>query len=164
MKLTRRAMADQSRLSQDYLDWVSPPVISSSPVRDPTQTMNWYNYVSCFFAPAFLANIVPPFHGISGDRFPTPFAKPPGRGLSSQTVNVVWALRCQFSDGRIVRCSQAADRSAQSSFLLTVRTLCHLCRPCGGGSSPDFVIRFDVLPGSSSWPDSSLAESRLIRT
>jgi hypothetical protein len=54
--------------------------------------MNWYNYLACFFAGAFLANVVPHFvHGISGDRFPTPFAKPPGRGLSSPTVNVVWA-------------------------------------------------------------------------
>ena len=54
--------------------------------------MNWYNYVACFFAGAFLANVVPHFvHGISGDRFPTPFAKPPGRGLSSPTVNVAWA-------------------------------------------------------------------------
>ena len=41
----------------------------------------------------FLANVVPHFvHGISGDRFPTPFARPPGKGLSSPTVNVVWAL------------------------------------------------------------------------
>jgi len=31
-------------------------------------------------------------HGISGDPFPTPFAHPPGKGLSSPTVNVVWAL------------------------------------------------------------------------
>src|SRR5580692_11480335 len=55
--------------------------------------MNWYNYVACFFAGAFLANVVPHFvHGISGDRFPTPFAQPPGKGLSSPTVNVVWAL------------------------------------------------------------------------
>ncbi len=55
--------------------------------------MNWYHYVACFFAGIFLANVVPHFvHGISGDRFPTPFAKPPGRGLSSPTVNVVWAL------------------------------------------------------------------------
>ena len=54
--------------------------------------MNWYNYIACFFAGAFLANVVPHFfHGISGDRFPTPFAKPPGRGLSSPTTNVVWA-------------------------------------------------------------------------
>ena len=55
--------------------------------------MNWYDYIACFFAGAFLANAVPHFvHGISGDRFPTPFASPPGKGLSSLTVNVVWAL------------------------------------------------------------------------
>ena len=54
--------------------------------------MNWYDYLACFFAGAFCANVVPHFfHGISGDRFPTPFAKPPGRGLSSPTVNVAWA-------------------------------------------------------------------------
>ncbi|MGC8493367.1 MAG: hypothetical protein ACP5SH_16690 [Syntrophobacteraceae bacterium] len=40
-----------------------------------------------------LANVVPHFvYGISGDRFPTPFASPPGKGLSSPTVNVAWAL------------------------------------------------------------------------
>jgi hypothetical protein len=55
--------------------------------------VNWYDYIACFFAGAFLANTVPHFvHGISGDRFPTPFAHPPGKGLSSPTVNVFWAL------------------------------------------------------------------------
>ncbi|HTC75983.1 MAG TPA: hypothetical protein VK684_10425 [Edaphobacter sp.] len=55
--------------------------------------MNWYNDVACFFAGMFLANVVPHFvHGISGDPFPTPFAHPPGKGLSSPTVNVLWAL------------------------------------------------------------------------
>ena len=55
--------------------------------------MNWYHYIACFFAGMFLANVVPHFvQGISGDPFPTPFAKPPGKGLSSPTVNVVWAL------------------------------------------------------------------------
>ena len=55
--------------------------------------MTWYDYVACFFAGVFLANAVPHFvHGISGDRFPTPFARPPGKGLSSPTVNVLWAL------------------------------------------------------------------------
>lgn len=54
--------------------------------------MAWYNYLAAFFSGAFLANVVPHFiHGISGDRFPTPFAHPPGRGLSSPTVNVAWA-------------------------------------------------------------------------
>jgi hypothetical protein len=58
-----------------------------------TITMPWYDYIACFFAGMFLANAVPHFvHGISGDRFPTPFAHPPGKGLSSPTVNVLWAL------------------------------------------------------------------------
>jgi len=55
--------------------------------------MNWYDYIACFFAGMFFANVVPHFaHGISGDRFPTPFAHPPGKGLSSPAVNVLWAL------------------------------------------------------------------------
>ena len=55
--------------------------------------MHWYEYVAAFVAGAAFANVVPHFvHGVSGDPFPTPFAKPPGRGLSSPTVNVVWAL------------------------------------------------------------------------
>src|SRR6201984_1620710 len=55
--------------------------------------MTFLDYIFCFFAGAILANVVPHFvHGISGDRFPTPFARPPGKGLSSPTTNVVWAL------------------------------------------------------------------------
>lgn len=55
--------------------------------------MKWYQYIACFFAGAFLANVVPHFvHGISGDSFPSPFATPPGKGLSSPTVNVIWGL------------------------------------------------------------------------
>ena len=55
--------------------------------------MPWYSWIACFFAGTFLANAVPHFvHGVSGDAFPTPFAKPPGKGLSSPTINVLWAL------------------------------------------------------------------------
>jgi len=55
--------------------------------------MPWYNYIACFFAGMFLANFVPHFvKGVCGDPFPTPFSKPPGKGLSSPTVNVLWAL------------------------------------------------------------------------
>jgi hypothetical protein len=36
---------------------------------------------------------VPHFvNGISGNGFPTPFASPPGKGLSSPLTNVLWAL------------------------------------------------------------------------
>jgi hypothetical protein len=55
--------------------------------------MEWYQYLASFFSGVFLANVVPHFvAGVSGDKFPTPFAKPPGQGLSSPTTNVVWAL------------------------------------------------------------------------
>ena len=55
--------------------------------------MNWYNYIACLFAGIFLSNAVPHFiHGISGNKFPTPFAKPPGKGLSSPMTNILWAF------------------------------------------------------------------------
>lgn len=55
--------------------------------------MIWYNYIACFLSGIFFANAVPHFvHGISGNRFPTPFAHPPGKGLSSAPVNVLWSL------------------------------------------------------------------------
>ena len=55
--------------------------------------MKWYHFVACFCAGLFIANTVPHFvHGVSGDSFPSPFSNPPGKGLSSPTVNVLWAL------------------------------------------------------------------------
>jgi hypothetical protein len=55
--------------------------------------MKWYHYIACFLAGVFLVNAAPHFiHGIDGDAFPTPFADPPGKGLSSPLVNVLWAL------------------------------------------------------------------------
>jgi hypothetical protein len=55
--------------------------------------MTWWAYLASFFAGLFLANVVPHFvQGISGNRFPTPFAHPHGIGLSSPTVNVAWSL------------------------------------------------------------------------
>jgi len=49
--------------------------------------------VAYFFGGAFAANFVPHLvAGVSGRPFPTPFAKPPFRGLSSPSVNVLWAL------------------------------------------------------------------------
>ena len=55
--------------------------------------MKWYHYIACFAAGLFLTNVVPHFvHGISGDSFPTPFANPPGKGLSSPLINILWSL------------------------------------------------------------------------
>jgi hypothetical protein len=50
-------------------------------------------WVALFFGGVFLANFFPHFiAGMSGRPFHSPFAKPPFRGLSSPTVNVLYAL------------------------------------------------------------------------
>ena len=51
------------------------------------------NLLLLFLVGVLSANGIPHFiHGISGRKFPTPFAKPPGRGLSSSVLNVIWGL------------------------------------------------------------------------
>jgi hypothetical protein len=53
--------------------------------------MQWLDLLSYFFGGAFLANAAPHFvAGVMGEPFQTPFATPPGQGLSSSTVNVLW--------------------------------------------------------------------------
>ncbi len=55
--------------------------------------MRWYVHVAYFFGGAFLANAVPHFvNGVSGNAFQSPFAHPPGEGLSSALVNVLWGF------------------------------------------------------------------------
>jgi hypothetical protein len=55
--------------------------------------MQWLDLLSYFFGGAFLANAVPHFvAGSMGEPFQTPFATPPGQGLSSSTVNVLWGF------------------------------------------------------------------------
>jgi len=55
--------------------------------------MLWVHFPAYFFAGAFFANFVPHFvSGVLGRSFPTPFASPPFRGLSSSRVNVLYGL------------------------------------------------------------------------
>ena len=64
--------------------------------------------ISYVLGGAFLANATPHFvSGMMGRPFQTPFATPPGEGLSSSTVNVLWgflnlvvgyALICRVGD------------------------------------------------------------------
>jgi|AGTN01.1.fsa_nt_gi hypothetical protein len=52
----------------------------------------WYHYLLAFLAGVFLINMLPHYiMGITGKEFPTPFADPPGVGLSSPKLNVLWA-------------------------------------------------------------------------
>jgi len=66
--------------------------------------MEWLSFVSYLFGGAFLANAVPHFvSGVMGKPFQSPFAKPPGQGLSSSTVNVLWGF-CNIVVGYVLVC------------------------------------------------------------
>ena len=55
--------------------------------------MLFLHATSYFFGGAFLINAVPHLiSGVLGRPFQSPFAKPPGEGLSSATVNVLWGF------------------------------------------------------------------------
>jgi len=55
--------------------------------------MEWRYNSTAYFSGFILTNAIPLFvHGISFDKFPTPFAIPMSKGLSSPKLNVLWAL------------------------------------------------------------------------
>ena len=55
--------------------------------------MRWYHYLAYFWGGAFLTNAIPHFvSGVTGHPFQSPFAHPPGEGLSPALVNVVWGF------------------------------------------------------------------------
>ncbi|MFJ2989628.1 hypothetical protein ACIPF8_17315 [Collimonas sp. NPDC087041] len=55
--------------------------------------MAWAHCVSYLFGGAFLVNAIPHFvSGVMGRAFQSPFANPPGEGLSSSSVNVLWGF------------------------------------------------------------------------
>jgi len=55
--------------------------------------MNWLHDLAYLLGGAFLANAVPHFvSGVMGRPFQSPFARPPGQGLSSSSVNVLWGF------------------------------------------------------------------------
>jgi hypothetical protein len=70
--------------------------------------MSGLHLASYFLGGVFLANAVPHLvSGVTGRAFQSPFAQPPGQGLSSSTVNVLWgafnivvgyALLCRVGD------------------------------------------------------------------
>ena len=80
--------------------------------------MSWVHLVSYLFGGAFLINAVPHLvSGVSGRPFQTPFANPPGQGLSSSTLNALWGflnlvvgylLVCQVGDFDLKNLADAA--------------------------------------------------------
>jgi hypothetical protein len=55
--------------------------------------MPWLCLLSYFLGGAFTGNAIPHLVcGLTGRAFQSPFAKPPGKGLSSSKVNVLWGV------------------------------------------------------------------------
>src|SRR5580698_8047647 len=87
--------------------------------------MKWYNYIAAFFAGTFLANVVPHFvNGVSGNAFPTPFASPPGKGLSSPLTNVLWALLNLLIGYLLFRASKINSRRIVALIVFFIGIIC----------------------------------------
>ena len=106
--------------------------------------MHWLQLLSYFFGGAFLANAIPhAVGGMMGRPFQSPFAKPPGEGLSSSTVNVLWGffnvavgyvLVCRVGDFELqdMRDAAAFGAGALLLALLTARMFGRF----NGGNAP----------------------------
>ncbi len=106
--------------------------------------MEWLHLVSYFFGAAFLTNAVPHFaSGVMGHPFQSPFAKPPGEGLSSSTVNVLWGF-LNLVTGYVLICrvgsfdlrGTAHAAAAGAGVLLTALMLARQFGRFHGGDSP----------------------------
>ena len=105
--------------------------------------MHWINYVAYFFGGAFLTNAIPHFvSGVMGRPFQSPFAKPPGQGLSSSTVNALWGFLnfvvAYFLIGRVgnfdLRATDDAVAAGLGVLILSVMTARMFGRFHGGNT------------------------------
>jgi hypothetical protein len=106
--------------------------------------MSWLHDLSYFFGGAFLTNAIPHFvSGVMGRPFQSPFASPPGEGLSSSTINVLWGFfNLAFGYMLISRVGEFDLRSSEDMIALGLGTLLMallMARMFGrfhGGNSP----------------------------
>ncbi len=87
--------------------------------------MEWAHDASYFFGALFLTNAIPHFvSGVMGRPFQSPFAKPPGEGLSSSTVNVLWgSFNLALAYGLICRVGDFDVRSTEHVIAFGLGTL-----------------------------------------
>jgi len=107
--------------------------------------MPWLSLLSWFFGGVFLANAIPHVvSGMMGRPFQSPFAKPPGEGLSSSTVNVLWGffnavvgylLLCRVGDFSLRSTADIAALGA-GAFLTALFSARHFGRH-NGGNAPE---------------------------
>ena len=103
--------------------------------------MTWLTLLSYLFGGAFLTNAVPHLvSGLMGRPFQSPFAKPPGRGLSSSIVNVLWGfsnliaayvLTCRVGDFELRTTSHVAALGL-GGLLIAIGLARHFGRLHGG--------------------------------
>ncbi len=106
--------------------------------------MQWPQLIAYFFGGAFLTNAIPHFvSGLTGRPFQSPFAKPPGQGLSSSIVNVLWGflnivigylLVCRVGEFELRSTSDVV--AAGLGILLTSLLLARLFGRFHGGNAP----------------------------
>jgi len=109
--------------------------------------MDWLNLISYFFGGVFLSNAVSHYvSGVMGRSFQSPFAKPPGQGLSSSTVNMVWGffnlavaylLICRVGDFSLRSIAHAATLGL-GFLLMGLMGARHFGRFHGGNSPEDW--------------------------
>jgi hypothetical protein len=106
--------------------------------------MAWAHDAAYFFGGAFLTNAIPHFvSGLMGRPFQSPFAKPPGEGLSSSTINVLWGF-LNLAVGYILVCrvgtfdlhSTSDVMAAGAGVLLMGLLMARLFGRFHGGNSP----------------------------
>jgi hypothetical protein len=107
--------------------------------------MPWHFLLAYFFGGAFLANAIPHFvSGMMGRPFQTPFAKPPGQGFSSSSVNVLWgglnivigySLVCKVGDFALKNTADVIALGA-GAFLIALFSARHFGR-FNGGNRPE---------------------------
>jgi len=103
--------------------------------------VSWIHLIAYFFGGLFLANAIP--HLVSGQMgrpFQSPFAKPPGEGLSSSRVNVLWGsfnlvlaygLLCQVGAFEVRNLAHAGAVAA-GGLLIAIFSAGHFGRFHGG--------------------------------
>jgi hypothetical protein len=115
--------------------------------------MKWLDCISYFFGGCFFSNAIPHFvSGAMGRPFQSPFAKPPGQGLSSSTVNVLWGV-FNFAVAYFLIC-RVGDFSLRSTthvamlglgfLLMGLISARHFGRFHGGHSPESSVVRTSI--------------------
>ena len=107
--------------------------------------MPWLTLLSYFFGGVFLGNAVPHVvSGMTGRPFQSPFAKPPGEGLSSSTINVLWGfaniiigyvLICRVGDFELRKTADIIALGA-GALLIALFSARHFGR-FNGGNAPE---------------------------